>query len=415
MAQLRAIIIDEDRQRRETVRDLLPDYMDSIALGYGDSPMDHLRSGMQGEPFDIVLIYGDDPKSQGLYIYDWMVNRSQDPFVASLPVVVITEDEFSDRCIDFLEIGDVTFYEGDIDESRLFTVITEAIEKAEFLPEEEEKAYEETRTIDRIAGCSVKAPDDDGKQRSVLLDMESRMSNLEAAIERGKKRASEIRTLIDAAQQAKGEKSKAKPGPQAEMRREQTPEPKTETAPKPGMQSRPAANGPTRQIEINSESINRLKQKAMTNPYGAFNAQGTIKMEKPERPKPAGTGLSRRTIVIVDNDIKTRKMCTLFLTQNYNVVALDSGIKTVDYFVKNRADLLMINPVLSGMSGVTTVNSIRMQPGGANVPVMYIVGDDYEGLRMNLLAPNVVGILNKPVKRTQISQAVDGLFGTVEG
>ena len=185
MAQLRAMIIDEDRQRRETVRDLLPDYMDSIALGYGDGPMDHLRVGVQGEPFDIVLIYGDDPKSQGLYIYDWMVNRSQNPDVACLPVVVMTEDEFSDRSRYFLEIGDVTFYEGDIDESRLFSVITEAIEKAEFLPEEQEKAYEETRTIDRIAGCSIKAPDDDGKQRSVLLDMESRMSNLEAAIERG--------------------------------------------------------------------------------------------------------------------------------------------------------------------------------------------------------------------------------------
>ena len=115
--------------------------------------------------------------------------------------------------------------------------------------------------------------------------------------------------------------------------------------------------------------------------------------------------------MIVDPDVKTRKLCMLFLTQNYKVVVLDSGIKTVDYFVKNHADLLIINPVLSGMNGVSTVNSVHMQPGRASVPVMYLVGDDYMEPRSRLLGPGVVGILNKPVKRETIAQAVEGLFG----
>ena len=91
----------------------------------------------------------------------------------------------------------------------------------------------------------------------------------------------------------------------------------------------------------------------MGNPFGAFNAQGTVRVERKQEPDAGERKFdsSKKTVVIVDDDLKTRKLCTLFLTQKYNVVSLDSGIKTVDYFIKNRADLLIINPILGGMSG----------------------------------------------------------------
>ena len=164
------------------------------------------------------------------------------------------------------------------------------------------------------------------------------------------------------------------------------------------------------------ESIGKLREKAMSNPYGAFNAQGTLRME--ERPAQSlplptiavDTPSRKKTVVIVDDDVKTRKLCSLFLTQKYNVITFDSGMKTIDYFVQNTADLLIINPVLGGMSGVITVSSVRNQRGGANIQVMYLVGDNYMEPRARLLGQDVVGILNKPIKQQLLSQAVDGFF-----
>ena len=384
MGQLRAIIIDDNRERRESILKLLPDYISSVAVGYGDGALNYLKPDAEGVVPDIVILYGDDSRGLGLYTYDWMINKSGNMDIAMIPVVVLTEDEFSDRSMEFLEIGDVEFYEGEIEESSLFSALTEAIEKSEFMPEPLITGYEEVKNIDRLAGASVKAPDGEGRQRVLVLDMDSRMANLEAALARGRKRAADIRNLIGAAQKVKGTK-------------ERYTESKPETPPK-------SSQG-------DSGSIAKLKQKAMDNPYGAFNAQGTIKIKEPEKKSEPAKTYTKKTVVVVDNDLKTRKLCTLFLTQNYNVVALDSGMSTVDYFVRNRADLLIIDANLKGMGGVNVVNSVHMQPGCANVPVMYLVGDDYTQARSHLLSQGVVGILNKPVKRETIAQAVEGLFG----
>ena len=155
------------------------------------------------------------------------------------------------------------------------------------------------------------------------------------------------------------------------------------------------------------------KQKAMSNPFGAMGAQGSIKME--DRPRYAQNThtptVDKKTVVIVDGDVKATKLYTLYLTQKYNVVTLDSGMKTIDYAIRNHIDLLIINPILPGMSGVATIASIRMQPGGANIPLMYLVGEDYTESRSGLLGPNVYGILNKPLKKATLVQSVDGFFG----
>ena len=418
MTQLRAIIIDDDRVRREAVRDILPDYISSVALGYGEGALDYLKPDAEGIVPDVVIMYGDDSKSLGLYTYDWMINKSGNSDIALIPVVIMTEDEFSDRAMEFLEIGDVVFYEGEVEESRMFSVITQAIEAAEFAPEPVTAVYEETKSIDRLAGHTVKKPEEDGKTRAVVLDMDTKLQNLEAALMRGKKRSDDIRNLLGAAQKVKEdrpERRERKPFVRPEnLRRKEEPL-KQEAVRQEPVKQEPIKHEPIKHEEparkTGEDPVSRLRERAMNNPYGAFGAQGSIKLDEPARRKQNET-YEKKTVVVVDSDVKTRKLCMLFLTHNYRVVVLDSGIRTVDYFVKNRADLLIINPLLPGMNGTSTVHSVHMQPGCANVPVMYIVGDDFTASRSSLLGPGVVGILNKPIKRETIAQAVEGLFGS---
>ncbi len=437
MAQLRAIIIDDDRKKRETVKSVLPDYIESVAAGSAEGALNYLKRDAEGNLPDFVILNGDDPKNFGLYVYDWMINKSGDPGIASIPVIVLTEDEFSDKSLEFLEIGDVVFYAGEIDESDLFSAINDAIEEAEFEPVPIIPAYEETKNIDRLMGHSVKAPD--GGQRSLVLDMDSRVENLEIALARGRKRVSDIRNLLDAAQNLKEKKNDEYLGGRRRNRNAKESEKNVVRMSSFLEKARKKANveeeilrrmkaavnktaeepeeQPAKQEEQSvADAIGRLKQKALDNPDGAFNAQGMVSMaDRPrESAKAAPEAETRKTVVIVDGDLKTRKLCSLFLAKNYNVVPLDSGIKTIDFFVRNRADLLIINPVLPGMSGLSTVSSLRMQPGGASVPVMYLVGDDYLESRTGLLGPGVAGILNKPISQGLIAQAVGGFFNNYD-
>ena len=421
MPDLRVIIIDDDRQKREMVRSMLPDYITSIAAGSAEGALDYLKRDQEGNLPDLVILNGDDPRNYGLYAFDWMINKSGDPDIAMIPVIVLTSDEYSDESLEFLEIGDVTFYEGEIDESELFSKINEAIEEAEFYPEPVVSPYEETKNIDRLMGHTVKVPGEN--QRAVVIDMDTRFDNLEAALERGRARVAEIKTLLEAASRLKAGEDDLLPHkkkhPPKEEKKEAAAPSFLDKARKKQVtrEEAPDTEGQTiEKIEAEAESdafktVGALRAKAMSNPAGAYNAQGTIRMEERPKHRPeAEEAQEKRTVVVVDPDLKTRKLCLLFLTQKYNVATFDSGMKTIDYVVKNHVDLLLINPLLPGMSGMSTVSSLRLQPKGENVPVMYIIGDDFKGPREMLLGQNVVGILNKPIKQGVIAQAVEGFF-----
>ncbi len=421
MTQLRLVIIDDDRTRRENIRQMLPDYMETAAVGSGDGALEYLKKDAEGKLPDVVILNGDDSKNFGLYVYDWMINKSGDEEIAAIPVIVITQDQFSETSLEFLEIGDVEFYEGEIDESELFSLINDVIEQAEFMPYPVEPVYEETKNIDRLIGHSVKAPE--GAQRAVVIDMDKRIKNLEAALERGRQRVSDIRTLIDAAQRVKEggddfnlRRKKKVPKDEEYINRMSSflkkAREKTNVEEEMIAQMKREHQQKKAAAAAVSESVERLRKKAMDNPEVAINAQGSAKMsQRPvKKPEPVAPSSDKMTIVIADDDLKTRKLCSLFLTQKYNVVSFESSMKTIDYFVRNRADLLIINPVIGGMSGISTVTSVRMQPGGANIPVMFLVDDKFKEARSYLLGSNVVGILNKPIKQSVIAQAVEGFF-----
>mgnify|MGYP002859289687 CR=1 FL=1 len=203
MADLRVVVIDDDRARREKISNILPDYIEADVADSGEEALMYIRRDSDGNLPDVVVLNGEDTKNFGLYVFDWMVNKSGDDDIAAIPVIVLTDDEFSDRSLEFFEIGDVIFYEGEIEDDRLFSVITEAIEEAEFNEEPVEASYEETRSIDRLMGRSVKASGGDGRPRAVVLDMDTRLKNLESALERGQKRARDIRSLLSAARKLK--------------------------------------------------------------------------------------------------------------------------------------------------------------------------------------------------------------------
>lgn len=471
MDEVRIVVVDDNPTRREQIKSILPEYMLVSTSGYGDNAMKLIKPDNDGNVPDLIILNGDDVKGQGLYTFDWMINKSGNEEVSGIPVVVLCADEFSDRALDFLEVGDVTFYEGVIGENELFDVVTKVLEKDDFAIEPDEPAYEETKSLDRLMGQSVKVTASvPGKKRKVVLDMDTQMQNLEAALLRGQKRAEEIRLVLNAARDGAfddtdlvsrrhGKKrteaadnngaGRSKAAGVSYFAKAKKERGITEPAPKKVEEASDRYSEKT----LIDKNIANLIQKAASNPQAAIGAQQTRvaganqfpqqstqpqqnvqQRQYVQQPQSAASNQgwanrsmvqnnqnlagieagaanrTRRRLVVVDDNPQVTKSCGMFLSMNYEVESMNSPMEAIDYFVRNTADMLIIDAVMPGMSGKNVVESIRMHPGGATVPVIYLLGNDFQGPKEMLMGNNVVGTVAKPVSWGALAVCVDGFF-----
>ena len=434
--KLKVVIVDGNRERREKLKRFLPDYAEVFVSDFGNSALSTIKIDAKGNIPDLVIIDADDDKGLGLYTFDWMRNKEPSLSGVYIPVIALVEDEFSDRAMDFLEIDDVFFYEGEPDENSLFSVFVEAIEsKRETEVKEEEPVFTEKST-EKIMGTKVSAPagSEDKPMRCAVLDKETRMANLKAAIERGRQKTEEIRVLLA---EQRGEKYVRKyTAPpvdnkaDAEDRAEEH-----DNIPAEFSYAKNNANDNNQGLDIkhgsggipgnsstlyfaNSNLYNLsefgksilsnhnvgLKDGSAADFYKAYQNSAPVKPQ-PEKKKSD----KQATIVIVDDDPSVRKMFELFLGSSYRIVSFDTGMKAIDYFVRNEADVLFLDAVMPGLSGLQLLNSIRWQNFGRSLPTVFLCGSDFVGDPRSLRVNHVYGVLPKPLSRGTLLTAIEQL------
>lgn len=452
MADIKIVIIDDNQTRRETIKQLLPSYIDSVDSGYGEAALNLLRPDKDGIVPDMVIMNSDDSKGMGLYTFDWMKTKSGNAAVKNIPVLLLTDDEFSDKSMDFLEIEDAFFYEGEIEEDRLYSTVMEIINEREFAPEPVEPLFAESNVSGRISGLQIKPFGTEGqKTRSIVLNRDDQLESLEAALERGRQKADDIKRLLEAAVQYKSgnaEKAKRQNNKDSKTRHNFLDKVRVNHGKEPKGTDYYRSNidetdddipdefklsSDDKQSYINSrqgakrnyvadKQVSDLTRKVLENPLGAIGSHGTnlesmVRGSKNPQPTVMNNTVPRQesnkacpVVVVVDDNERDRQTCELFLKQKYNVVLLDSGMKAIDYFIKNRADLVLMDTVMPILGGQQTMASIRWQANGKYVPVIYLVGNDYNYSRESLAGEGVVGLLPKPVSAGSLAMAVDGFF-----
>ena len=471
MRDMRIVIIDDDVNRRETINRYLPDYAHGATCGYGDVAMKAISADSNGHVPDMVVMNADDSKGMGLYTFDWMKNKSGNPDIAAIPVLLLTEDEFSDRCLDFLEIDDAEFYVGEIDENRLYSAIMDTLSRMDFAEEPIEPAFADEKSYDRIAGLSVKPQGDvsnGAKQRSVVLDMDTQLQNLEAAIERGRQKSQRIRELVEAALDYKENRKEAadtfKGSPHflnkvrvskglepiedapvslgtADIARISKDEPefrKYDTENTEINKHTTAVNSEIDEEDIPEEfrlnktvkkdfdpqaAIKSAAERLKSNPFAGMAAHGMSATFAGQKSYSNGQnvnananqvnkshGITKKRIVIVDDEESNLKMCELFLSDKYDIVLLDSGMKAIDYFIRNTADLVLLDTYMPNLGGVQTLGSIRWQANGKSVPVIYMIDVRYPVAVPSLQGEGIAGIMKKPFSPGSLAMTVDGFF-----
>ncbi len=355
--RLKIVILDDNDERRYLIRDMLPDYVDAFFSPISDNARNLILQDASGRCTDLVIMNADDETGTVLNVFTWM--REEEETLFNMPVLLLCEDTFSDNVMPFLEIGDAEFAEGEIDPDRLFMQIMDMIDAAEKAPEKwTEPSYTEKEST-RIQGLSVKpvGEDEDTVRRSIVLQHEEQLKQLEQALERGRQKQEKRKELMALAEQYQSE------------------------------------------IPV-EEPLHRL------------NGEEALKVLVQEAPAEVEEE-TKATIVVVDYDVRNRKLCELFLQRDYRVVSISTGMNTIDYFVKNKADLLILSTDMPILDGFKILNSIRWQPNGKRLPVIFMAEGDPEEARKKCQLERVVGVLMKPVSKSALRRSVDAVLSTV--
>lgn len=397
--KLKVVIIDNNRERRELIKSFLPDYAEGFVSDSGNSAFSVCRPDATGHIPDIVILNADEADNKGLFVFDWLNNE---PALSGsyIPVILLTQDEFSDRMLDFLEVSDAFIYEGEPEEDKFFSVFIEALDSVEPIAPPE-PSYSENKSPERILGLSIDAPvSAEGKPvRSAVLNLDERLSNLEAALERGKRRSEEIRILLAEAQGIKEEKARA-----ALAKRKSS---SMLSKARQKVKENSSSGRSSSIIKSNNVLGNRIYQEHRN--IGVSQTQKSIYAQTDSsmtaQPNAETNRLDR--IVVASNDVAVHKLIKLYLKDKYEVISLDSGMKAIDYFVRNKAEIIVMDAVMPNLSGVKALSSIRWQPNGKEVPAIYLVGDDYWGNPNELSGDYVYAVVRKPFTKGAVTQALD--------
>jgi len=124
----------------------------------------------------------------------------------------------------------------------------------------------------------------------------------------------------------------------------------------------------------------------------------------------ASTVPKRKKILVVDDDIATLKTIKNFLQEEYDVVLVNSGAQAIDYIIRYKADLLIIDYRMPMLDGATTLKSIRYQPNGMNTPAFFLTALADQDTIDKCISAGARGVITKPISQKKILSIVASFF-----
>jgi len=376
---LKALIVYDKADKAKQIEDALPDYFLSTITNYNNAK-DTLLS-LEGDVFDVIIMNADDTRDCVMDFYMYLCKDPEELYINRIPVVLITKDEFSEHSMSFYDAGNPFFYTGDIHDVDFYLQVVEAIEEAELLEDEDYEEEEDFEVVDnsvsqaisvnKLIGTSVSVKGgEDEPARIATFNAAETLKKIARIVGKNKEAAKQVVEVLNNAAAARNVKQQ--------------------------------------NLFIMTDDLGNRKmpQKPDVKPAAPAN----IVKQGIEANKPKQTG--PKTIVIVDTDPMTLRAFKLFVGEDVVIEQVDSSMKAIDYFVKNKADAVVVEYDMPILRGLQIINSIRMQPNGRTVRAAVLMSNERtpsEHERV-LYTDGIAGVINKPIVKKQMLPVVQRLL-----
>ena len=108
-------------------------------------------------------------------------------------------------------------------------------------------------------------------------------------------------------------------------------------------------------------------------------------------------------ILIVDDDEVNVIILEWILKKNYHVEIAASGELALEMvFSLPKPDLILLDIMMPGMSGIDVCKKLKANPLSRNIPVLFVSAVDLDNIKTSALAAGGAGFINKPFSRAEI-------------
>lgn len=139
-----------------------------------------------------------------------------------------------------------------------------------------------------------------------------------------------------------------------------------------------------------------------------------IKMTSEPQKSAAGepAAKERKTILIVDDDIRMVRVIKRYLEADYNVASAVSGVVALRYLSKKKVDLILLDYMMPEMDGPQVLQKLHEQPATANIPVIFLTGAAERDKIQKALSLSPQGYLLKPINGDKLMTKIRQLIGS---
>ena len=118
-------------------------------------------------------------------------------------------------------------------------------------------------------------------------------------------------------------------------------------------------------------------------------------------------------IMVVDDCKTTRKLIGHYLkSRGYTVVFAENGLDALEKLGTDSVSLILTDINMPYMDGLELLNTIRADPGWANIPVLMITTESDDSEKEKALNSGANGYLVKPVTGNVIAQKIETILET---
>lgn len=118
----------------------------------------------------------------------------------------------------------------------------------------------------------------------------------------------------------------------------------------------------------------------------------------------------RPSILVVDDDMATLEITTLYLQDIARVTTVNGGRQAIEYVKQYPVDLILLDVEMPLMDGFLTLEQLRNIEECINVPVILVTGHKDKATIINSCLMGVDGYLVKPVDKDTLINKVNEVY-----
>lgn len=119
-----------------------------------------------------------------------------------------------------------------------------------------------------------------------------------------------------------------------------------------------------------------------------------------------------KTILFAEDEPNLRLLVTSTLEDpRYELVTCSDGAEALKRARERRPDMLVLDWMMPGLTGIDVVRALRADPGFADVPVVLLTARSQDGDRAEARAAGVTHYLTKPFSPLELLDLVESLTG----